>query len=284
MIGATGTIGRELIRELRLRGQHVRAGTREPLGASQHSDASTEWIRFDYHVEETFAPALVGVERVFMILPPGDNTADIPATPFIHRMRDMNIRAVVDLSAMGAESNPSMAVRKVELLLENSEITVTHLRPNWFMQIFTTGSLQKQVRGGKLSFPAGRARISYIDARDIAAAAAIALTEPGHGGKAYTLTGPAALDHFEISRILSEAACHVVIYEPNTDDQAREALTEVGMALAQRERLIAFYRFVRQGFCEPVKPDLVNILGREPTSFAQFALDYAQEWRRKQGP
>ena len=60
----------------------------------------------------------------------------------------------------------------------------------------------------------------------------MALTEPGHLGKAYTLTGPAALDHFEIAHILSEAADRTVIYESNTDDQAREAMSQAGMALA----------------------------------------------------
>jgi len=280
VLGASGTVGRGLLQELRLRGQRIRAAARE-LSASRSIDAQTDWIRFDYQREETFAPALEGVERVFMILPPGDNTAHIPASSFIRRMCEASVRAVVDLSAMGAELNPSMAVRKVELLLEDSGLTFTHLRPNWFMQLFATGSLQEQLRGGKLCFPADRARIAYIDARDIAAAAAVALTEAGHGGKAYTLTGPAALDHFEIARILSEAAGHAVIYEPNADDQAREALSQAGMALAQRERLIGFYRLVRQGFCEAVRPDLGSILRREPTTFAQFACDYAPQWNAK---
>jgi uncharacterized protein YbjT (DUF2867 family) len=275
-------VGRELLHELRLRGQRIRAAAREPLAASRCIDTETDWIRFDYQREETFAPALEGVDRVFMLLPPGDNTADIPAASFIRRMCDMSVRAVVDLSAMRAELNPMMAVRKVELFLEDCGLTFTHLRPNWFMQIFATGSLQEQVCGGRLYFPANRARISYIDARDIAAAAAMALTETGHGGKAYTLTGPAALDHFEIARILSEAAERTVIYEPNTDEQAREAMSQAGIALAQRERLIGFYRFVREGFCEAVRPDLGSILRREPTSFDQFASDYAQQWNAKQ--
>ena len=232
VIGATGTVGRKLLQELRLRGQRIRAATREPLATSQHIDAETDWVRFDYQSEETFAPALEGVQRVFMVLPPGDNTADIPATAFIRRMCRVNVRAVVDLSAMGAQLNPSMAVRKVELLLEDSGLRFTHLRPNWFMQIFAIGSLKEQVRQGKLRFPADRARTSYIDARDVAATAAVALTEPGHLGKAYTLTGPAALDHFEIAHILSEAADRTVIYESNTDDQTREAMSQAGMALA----------------------------------------------------
>ena len=120
VIGASGTVGRELLQELRLRGQRIRAAAREPLAASRSIDVQTEWIRFDYQREETFAPALQGVERVFIVLPPGDNTADIPASSFIRRMCEMNVRAVVDLSAMGAELNPSMAVRKVELFLEDS--------------------------------------------------------------------------------------------------------------------------------------------------------------------
>jgi uncharacterized protein YbjT (DUF2867 family) len=190
--------------------------------APQSCDGKIEYVHFDYHREETFDPALEGVDRVFMLLPPGDDAAHIPATSLIGRMRQIDIRAVVDLSALGAELNPSMAVRKVELLLEDSGITFTHLRPNWFMQIFTAESLDKQVRSGKLCFSANPARISYVDVRDIAAAAAVALTEAGHSGRAYTRTGPAALDHFEIARILSEAIGHRVTYEPNADAEARE--------------------------------------------------------------
>lgn len=59
-------------------------------------------------------------------------------------------------------------------------------------------------------------------------------------------------------------------------------MSQAGMALAQRERLIGFYRLVRQGFCEAIRPDLSSILRREPTSFAQFAGDYAQQWNAKQ--
>ena len=70
VIGGTGAVGRELLKQLRLRGQRIRAAARDPLAASQYIDAEIDWIRFDYQREETFAPALEDVDRAFTILPP----------------------------------------------------------------------------------------------------------------------------------------------------------------------------------------------------------------------
>jgi len=116
VVGATGTVGRELLKELRLQGQHIRAASREPLAALQHIDAETDWVRFDYQSEETFAPALEGVQRVFMILPPGDNMADMPATVFIRRMCEMNVRGLTEATVAGDQRTRNDALRPRLLL------------------------------------------------------------------------------------------------------------------------------------------------------------------------
>jgi uncharacterized protein YbjT (DUF2867 family) len=85
--------------------------------------------------------------------------------------------------------------------------------PNWFMQIFSTGSLRAGVSAwGAIQVPAAAARVSFIDARDIAEVAAQALREPKHGGKAYTLTGGRALDHSDVAEAISRAAGRPVRY------------------------------------------------------------------------
>src|SRR5213593_1189643 len=279
VIGATGTVGSRLVTQLDQRGEKVRAATREPAAARRHSGGTAELVEFDFERPETFAPALEGVERAFLIARPGDEQADRVAVPLIDEMKRQGVRHVVNLTAMGMEMLEGMALRKVERYLEDSGIGFTHLRPNFFMQVFSGGPLLADIRStGAIHVPAADARISYVDVRDIAAVAATALTEPGHVGKAYTLTGAEALDHHEIARALSEAAGKPVRYVPISEDTARTAIEGGGLSPERAERLVGFYRLVRHGFCTPVSPDVQTVLGRPPISFARFATDNAACW------
>ena len=121
--------------------------------------------------------------------------------------------------------------------------------------------------------------MSYIDARDISEVAVVALTEPGHERCAYALTGPEALDHGEVAELVSRAAGTPVRYEPATEDGAREALGDGGYSPQRVERLIGFYRLVRQGFCAPVSGDVERVLGRPATPFNRFAERSGAAWK-----
>jgi len=280
VIGATGTVGSQLVMQLGQRGEEVRAATRQPATARRRSAGASELVEFDFERPETFAPALEGVERVFLIARPGDEQADRVAVPLIDEMRRQGVRHVVNLTAMGVEMLEGMALKKVERYLEDSGIGFTHLRPNFFMQVFSGGPLLTDIRStGAIHVPAAAARISYVDVRDIAAVAAAALSEAGHVGRAYTLTGGEALDHHEIARAISEAAGKTVRYVPISEDAARRAIEGAGLPPERAERLVGFYRLVRHGFCTPVSPDVHTVLGRPPISFARFAKDSAACWR-----
>src|SRR3989441_4126768 len=190
VIGATGSVGSELVTQLVRRSERVRAATRNAEEAKRGLDNAIELVEFDLERPETFAVALDGVDRVFLIARPGDDHADRVAFPLIDEMKRREVRHVVDLSAMGVETRDDIALRKVERYLEDSGIGFTHLRPNFFMQIFSAGPLLMDIRStDAIHIPAADAKLSYIDLRDIAAVAAVALTERGHVGKAYTLTG-----------------------------------------------------------------------------------------------
>ncbi len=279
VIGATGTVGSQLVMQLGQRGEDVRAATRQPATARRRSAGAPELVEFDFERPETFAPALEGVERVFLIARPGDEQADRVAVPLIDEMRRQGVRHVANLTAMGVEMLEGMALKKVERHLEDSGIGFTHLRPNFFMQVFSGGPLLTDIRStGAIHVPAADARISYVDARDIAAVAAAALSEAGHVGRAYTLTGGETLAHAEIARAISEAAGRTVRYVPISEDAARTAIEGAGLPPQRAERLIGFYRLVRQGFCAPVSADVQTVLGRPPVSFAQFARDHAARW------
>lgn len=279
VVGSTGAVGSELVKRLRDKGERVRGATRNPSDAVGRFGSAAEFVRFDLEQSETYAPALAGVDRVFLMSRPGDDYSDRLAVPLIDEMKRQGVRHVVDLSALGAERNDDFALRKIEKHLESSGMAFTHLRPNWFMQVFTSGPLHVGIRAdAAISLPIADAAISYIDVRDIAAVAAAALTVDGHAGKAYALTGPESLDHHTIASTISLAAGRTIRYVPISEDAARQAIQSAGLSPQRAERLLGFYRLVRQGACAPVSPDVENILGRSPIAFSQFAKDNATCW------
>jgi uncharacterized protein YbjT (DUF2867 family) len=282
VIGATGTVGRLLVTELVNTGTLVRAATRDPASAQDRGGfaGEVEIVHFDLERAETFDAALHDIDRVFLVARPGDDHADRLAFPLIDAMEKRGVRHVVDLSAMGAELRPSFALRKIEQRLETSPMAFTHLRPNFFMQMFTGGALLASVRARAIRVPAASAKISWIDVRDVAAVAAAALlSESAHTGKAYTLTGDQALDHAEVATLIRDASGIDVRYQAITEDEARDMLASAGFPPPWVERLIGFYRLVREGFAAPTSPAVRELLGKPARTFAAFAREQAAMWR-----
>jgi uncharacterized protein YbjT (DUF2867 family) len=287
VLGATGAVGSAVLERLVRRGVTVRGVSRDPeaaaaaaANAGRRGSDVVEWARFDLESPRTFGPALEGVERVFLVARPGDDDADRPVPALLDALHAAGATRVVDLSAMGAEAREDFSLRRVELLLERSGLAWTHLRPNFFMQIFSGGALLAGIRAtGEIRLPTADARLSFIDAGDIADVAAATLTQPGHEGKAYTLTGGEALDHEVVAREIARASGRAVRYRAIDEDAARVALAASGLGPARVERLIGFYRLVRAGACAPVSPDVQAVLGRAPNSFAEFAREHAGLWR-----
>lgn len=281
VIGASGTVGRHLSRRLLKMGVPVRGATRTPRRAVHRKLPATEWVRFDLEDPDTFAPALRGVRRLFLLARPGDPDPAGVAAPLIEAMKVAEVRRIVNLTAMGAESRGDVPLGEVERLVEEAGFAWTHLRPNWFMQVFTSGPLLEGIRSAaRIAVPAGGSRISFVDARDVAAVAAEALVHPGHVGRAYTLTGNRAMSHEEVARVISRATGRPIEYADLSEDRARAAILSSGLGPDRADRLIRFYRLVREGHAKPVTPDIPSVLRRPPISFARFARDYRETWGR----
>lgn len=276
--GATGTVGASLADELVRRGASVRGASRDPTRATDRMPG-VAWVDFDFSAPETFGPALKGVDRVFLIARPGDEHPARAAGPFIAAMAEAGVRRVVTLSAMGAERRDDISLGRMERLVEESGFAWTHLRPNWFMQILAVPPLVDVITAtGRIQVPAGEARISWIDARDVAAVAAATLTETGHEGRAYPLTGGEALDHREVAAALSAASGREITYRALDETEGREAVLAAGLGPRHADRLTAFYRLVRAGACAPVSPHVGEVLGRPPVTFQRFAEEHRACW------
>ena len=280
VIGATGRIGSELVKLLIQNGESVRAATRNSSTGSSRFHSKVDIVEFDYDRPQTFAPALVGVDKVFLTIRPGDNHSDKAAMPLIDVSKKVKVQRIVDITAMGVEQDDTFMLRILEKYIEASGIAYTHLRPNWFMQNFDSGPMFADIKAtGALHLPADDAKISFIDVRDIAAVGFAALTEAHHTGRAYTLTGKESLSYFQVVEKLSRVAGKEISYIPISENIAREALVKGGIPTDLIERWTDFYRKVRQGLCSPISPDFESVRGRSPILFDQYAKDHAASWQ-----
>jgi uncharacterized protein YbjT (DUF2867 family) len=269
VVGATGTVGRRLVRRLTDRGTPVRAATRTP--STFEGPEGADAVRFDYLDPETWSAALGNADRAF-VLAPSDTEAYNQLVPFLDAAADADVEHVVLMTAMGVDQAPDeMPLRRAELTLMNQALGGTILRPNWFMQNFTTFWRGMIEANGVMRLPADDAATSFIDADDIAAVAEAALVESGHADEAYTLTGSEAFTYYETASILSEAWGRTVQYEPVDDEEAHRILTAAGLDDDYAEMLIGLFQNVRAGHAAPVTQAVRTVTGHAPRSLEDFA-------------
>jgi uncharacterized protein YbjT (DUF2867 family) len=280
--GATGTTGREVVEELRRLGaKGVRALVRDPARADFIREAGFETFAGDFDRPETLDAALKGVERALLLTPPSMQTFEHQRA-FVEAAARAGVRHVVKLSAFGADAGAPEGFGKwhgqAEDLLKASGLAWTMLRPNFFMQNLLGQA--KQIASDRIIAQAvGDGRASFIDTRDIAAVAARTLTEEGHAGQTYVLTGPEALSYTEVAAKLSEATGREIKYVPVSPAQFRETALAAGLPewlVSGLERLNEL--FVSGEAAEVT--DAVRRVGRkEPTTFDQFARDHAEAFK-----
>ena len=182
IIGATGNLGSEITSQLADKGHKVRVGVRKPEQYHAPSD-QVEAVRFDFDDPTTYCPTLDGIKKLFLIALPLDPEAPIMIAPVIQAAKQAGVEQFVFTSAYGVDQNEEAPLRKVERQLEASVISHTVLRPNFFMDNFSSGFIAPMIQGaGGIFVAAEDAKTSFIAISDIAAVAVAALTEKGHSG------------------------------------------------------------------------------------------------------
>jgi uncharacterized protein YbjT (DUF2867 family) len=268
----SGKVGQELVKLLSARGVSLRLGAHSPDKA-RAAFPGLEVVPLDHTRPETHAAAVAGVDAVYLASP-----GDFPSAPeqaLVDAARKAGVKKVVKLAAMGIEHSDN-PLRQVEEHIKASGLAWTFLHPTWFMQNFTT-SMAGGLKSGTLAEPAADGRTAFIDARDIAAVAAEALTRPGHDGQTYTLTGPDLLSRADVAAAVGKELGRTITYLPVTDEQFRAAVKGF-LTPSYTELLSHLYAIVRAGHTA-VKTDTVQqVLGRPPISFTQFVKDHRAVW------
>ena len=276
--GATGTIGTHLLGELAGR-DDVRALVRDRAGAAAVERAGAQAVVGRFEDPASLRTAMAGVERVFLLSPPGDQAMVDAQTRVVDAAVDAGVAHVVKLSSIGADAPGDARIvrahRTIEQHVEASGLAWTHLRPHWFMQ--NELGQAASIADGVLHAP-DVGRITTIDARDVAAAAARVLTTGGHAGRSYLLTGPEPLSYADVAAALSEAVGRPVRWDEVTLEDARASMLDAGLpeVLAGGfTEILAGYR--RGGEAARVSPDVEALTGRPPRTFRAFARDHREQ-------
>lgn len=274
--GAGGTVGGELVKKLRASGTRFRAGYYSAKKTEEAKQAGEDGIAIDFAKPETLRPALEGVDKVFLISGNAPNQTELELN-VVSESKKAGVRHIVKSSVWGAESEAfsfAKVHRPVEKGIEASGMAYTFLRPNGYMQNMSNFYADTIRAQGAFYLPAPGARVSHVDVRDIAAVAARVLTERGHEGKAYDLSGPEALTNSQIAEKLSAATGKKITYVSLSDAEFKKAMIESGAPSAAADAVIELFHYYISGQASRISPAVRQITGHDPISFDQYAKDY----------
>ncbi len=206
VMGSTGNVGSKLITELLARKAPVRAFARKPEDVERLNAQGIDAVRGDIADRERVRSALQGVTRLYILTPSSPQLVEVESM-LVDEAKKAGVQHIVKHSVLGADVNaicPFTSIHaQAEDVIKASGVPYTFLRLNSFMQNFVTSHARSIVAQATFYEPLADAQVSHVDTRDIAIAAANVLTEAGHAGRAYDITGPEAHTDIQIAEMLT---------------------------------------------------------------------------------
>ncbi|MEL7313060.1 MAG: NAD(P)H-binding protein [Pseudomonadota bacterium] len=260
IIGGTGKTGRRVAERLRAKGHNVRIGSRSATPP------------FDWNNEKSWDAALEGVTAAYITYAP--DLAMPGATDSIQAFVDLakrrGVQRLVLLSGRGeAEAQAS------EAIVQSSGIPWTIVRSSWFSQNFSEGAFIDMVLQGQITLPAGNQVEPFVDADDVADVAAAALTEAGHEGEVYEMSGPRLMTLDDVAAELSNATGRQIAYVDVPHEAFVAEITQSGAPKDVIWMLDYLFSTVLDGRNAHLTDGVQRALGRAPKDFAEYARDVA---------
>ena len=256
VLGASGKTGRRIVDRLLARQIPVRLGSRAAAPS------------FDWHDPSTWQPALDGVSAVYISYYPDIAITGAPEAieAFTRQALASGVRRLVLLSGRG-----ELEAQRAEQVLQRSGADWTILSCSWFMQNFSEGVFLDSLLGGTLSLPVDNISEPFVDTDDIADVAVAALTESGHVGKVYELTGPRLMTFAQAVEAIAVAAGRAIRFETVSMDAFARSLEEH----RQPAEIVGFLQYlfgeVLDGRNEYLTDGVQRALGRAPRDFTDYA-------------
>ena len=287
--GATGTVGSEVIKQL-ISNPHTSNFNIQAAVHSQESgkrvaaEMRVKPVQIDYNKPDTIEEAFKDIDKLFMLTPFQSNMVELSSNLVRMAKKTGVVKHIVKLSVMGADADPGITGgrlhRQAENIIEESGISYTFLRPNFFMQNFINYFSQTIKEQDAFYVPAGDGKVSFVDVRDIAAVAVQALlNESKHGQKAYNITGPDGISYGQAAEILSNEIGRKIKYVDISEVQAREGMKAIGMDEWFINSMMELFDITRAGYVSDVSSATEELTGKKPINFSQFAKDYSRAFK-----
>jgi len=278
--GATGNVGTEVIRSLQTMDHQldIYAGVRNTTEhLTKLSDYKANFTLFDFTDVTTYSTAFEGCAILFLLRPPQISEVEKYFKPIVDTCKENGVRHIVFLSVQGVENSKIIPHHKIEKLIVDSGIPYTFLRPAYFMQNFTTTLHSDLVAKRRIYLPAGNAKFTLIDVRDVGAVAAAVLTNTAqHINRSYELTCREKWTFPEMAKVLGNILGTDIQYV--SPDLLSFFLTKRKERTATMFILVIIMLHYLPRFQKvPATTDWVEkITLRQPTSFEQFIIDHKQ--------
>lgn len=256
VLGATGKTGSRIARHLRAKGVPVRLGSRSASPA------------FDWNNEVTWDACLQGVQAIYINFAPDLAIPGATDTirAFVERARYHGVKRLVLLSGRGEEE-----AQACERIVQDSGIDWTIVRASWFYQNFSEGAFVDMVLSGDIALPAGDTPEPFVDVDDIAEVAVAALSESGHSGEIYEVTGPRLMTFADIASDLSIATGREIAYVQIPHDAFAAGIAESGVPKDVAWLLDYLFATVLDGRNAYLTDGIQRALGRQPKDFTEYA-------------
>ncbi|MDM0014700.1 NAD(P)H-binding protein [Variovorax sp. J22P168] len=260
VLGGTGKTGRRVAQGLLARGRAVRVGSRAASPA------------FDWEDAATWSAALDGVAAAYIAYQPD---LAMPGAPdAIQAFTSLAVkRGVGRLVLLSGRGEPEAA--RCERIVRGSGVAWTVVRASWFAQNFSEGHLLEPVRNGTLALPVGAVREPFVDADDVADVAVAALTDEGHAGQIYEVTGPRLLTFAEAVAVIGHASGRRIDFLQAPIDDYVAALRQEGLPPEFVALLRYLFTEVLDGRNASIGDGVQRALGRPPKDFGDYARETA---------
>jgi len=278
--GGTGGVGSELLRLLSKAGIVTRALARHPQGAQALPGIT--WIAGDLSKPGTLTSAFEGARTLFLLTSYYEDMVELQHNA-ISAARAAGVTYVVKISAFAASDHSRAPVGRwhyqVEKELQESGLGWTILRPHHFMQNLLAQAEYVRTEGVVYS-ASGDGKIPYVDGRDVAAVAFATLTQPGHLGKKYVVTGSEAISYRQAAEIIGAAIGKPVRFVDESPDEARARRVREGLPPAVVESALAIAAYQRAGGkTVTITSTVADLTGRPPRTVGEFVREHADLFR-----
>lgn len=272
--GATGTIGKEVVRALRQRGLEVRAGTRTPESLADLERLGAETVRLDYGDPASVKAAFQGVDRVFLLTPFIEESLPLVQTA-VAAAREAGAKFLLRMSAAGADPDAEAHLPRQhglgEKLVKESGIPWAIIRPTFFQDNFVTYAAGSITGQGAFHGASGTGKAAYVSSADVGATAAAILAEPdAHAAHTYEITGGEAVADAEVARMLTEILGREIAFVSLSAADYGAALRSMQLPEWMVESLVMLEGVKANGWAEQVSPAVQEITGRAPERIRAF--------------